>query len=95
MVNVTLYLGLIKLCKIKTDFQLWQYTEVRRQTHAPAALLPGKAPERTEQEAGWAPEQLQKIFSHLNFSPTTDVCNNFLNMQCNLLKWKTQRKSQF
>jgi hypothetical protein len=27
--------------------------------------------------------------------PITDVCNNCLNIQCNLLKWKTSRKSQF
>jgi hypothetical protein len=30
---------------MKTDFQLWQYIEVRRETHAPAALLPGKDPQ--------------------------------------------------
>lgn len=44
LVNVTLLLCLIKLCKIKTDFQLVHYIEVRGEAHAAAALLPGKDP---------------------------------------------------
>lgn len=67
---------------MKTDFQLLHYTEVRRAAHAPAALLPGKDPKNAQ--------QLQQRFCHLNFFPTTDVCNKCLNIQCNLLKWKSQ-----
>jgi hypothetical protein len=44
LVYVTLLLCLIKLRKMKTDFQILHYIEVRGEAHAPAALLPGKDP---------------------------------------------------
>jgi len=47
---------------MKTDFQLWHYTEVSGGTHNPAVLPPGKDPKNAQNSRlEWAPQQkLQK-----------------------------------
>jgi hypothetical protein len=64
---VTLFLCLIKICKMKTDFQFWHYILVSGETHNPAALPPGKDPKNA---------QNSKLSGH--FSIITNLILKFL-----------------
>jgi hypothetical protein len=65
------FTGLIKICKTKTDFQLWHYIEVSGQTHAPAALPAWKDPKNAENSRLSGPHgnNLKKSFYNLNSTP--------------------------